>query len=771
MPNLPMAPSVSFDDTPQNQPNAPKAPSVSFDDTPIQPQQAERRAMNPTFRTIDTAIRGAGNAIPFMSDIAALGDTAVSYLPSGVKGYIPGINQQDQSNESFSQRYSENLARQRGINTAEETDNPVAYYGPEIIGSLAMPMGAAKTIGSRVAGKLASSLNAPAANVIGRSVGTGLVAGGYGALYGAGEGNTLSERGQNALQGAGIGAVAGAAIPAAGSLIGSAGSKITNLYQALTNPDVLASSTLGKAIATDVGKGASAISPSDLAQAVSSGQPVVLGDIGGETTRGLVRTAANISPEARAKLIGVTNERFQSQGGRFSEFLKNMFGNDLNIQTMKDDILSVARPTNSAAYTKAYAEGANGIWNDELANLVRSPYMASAISDANLKSANASVINKQPIVKSPFEVSADGNVSLAKSPDGSIATPTLEYWDQVQRALNGKIGTALEVGDKEAARDYINLRNPLMNELDTAVPSFADARLGAFKFFKAENAVDAGSKFFQMADSAKIDGMKASFSKMTPEQKQQFAQSFAATLAQKAENVSENRNVVNLFNSPASREKMALALGPEQSTQIEAYLRRENAMNLLRNAVSGNSTTARQILGILGERASGPMAGAVAGGSTAYYQNGLDLSKIAQGAAAGAFTGAMVKYSSKANQNVMTKIGQMLASDDPKIKDAAIRATASNPDAMNALRKLENTLSISASKQTNDNLSNPPQNTLQPAITRATGGRVGHEHLVTRLMRAAERAKKTANSVTEPLLQAPDEHIVKALHIANEAIQ
>jgi hypothetical protein len=216
---------------------------------------------------------------------------------------------------------------------------------------------------------------------------------------------------------------------------------------------------------------------------------------------------------------------------------------------------------------------------------------------------------------------------------------------------------------------------------------------------------------------------------------------------------------------------MALALGPEQSTQIEAYLRRENAMNLLRNAVSGNSTTARQILGILGERASGPMAGAVAGGSTAYYQNGMDPSKIAQGAAAGAFTGAIVKYSSKANQNVMTKIGQMLASDDPQVRDAAIRATASNPNAMNALRKLENTLSLSASKQTNDYLSASPQNTLQPAINRATGGRVGHEHLVTRLMRAAERAKKTANSVTEPLLQAPDEHIVKALHIANEAIQ
>ena len=56
------------------------------------------------------------------------------------------------------------------------------------------------------------------------------------------------------------------------------------------------------------------------------------------------------------------------------------------------------------------------------------------------------------------------------------------------------------------------------------------------------------------------------------------------------------------------------------------------------------------------------------------------------------------------------------------------------------------------------------------AITRATGGRVGHEHLVNRLMRAADSAKRQANARTEPLLNAPDEHIVKALHIANEAI-
>ena len=58
------------------------------------------------------------------------------------------------------------------------------------------------------------------------------------------------------------------------------------------------------------------------------------------------------------------------------------------------------------------------------------------------------------------------------------------------------------------------------------------------------------------------------------------------------------------------------------------------------------------------------------------------------------------------------------------------------------------------------------------SVARATGGRVGdhHERLVSRLMTLAERAKKDVNSTTEPLLNVPDATIVKALHVANQAI-
>ena len=59
-------------------------------------------------------------------------------------------------------------------------------------------------------------------------------------------------------------------------------------------------------------------------------------------------------------------------------------------------------------------------------------------------------------------------------------------------------------------------------------------------------------------------------------------------------------------------------------------------------------------------------------------------------------------------------------------------------------------------------------------IDRKSGGKVSndaaHNHLVARLMSLAEKAKRGENATTKPLLNAPDEAIVKALGIANAAI-
>ena len=72
---------------------------------------------------------------------------------------------------------------------------------------------------------------------------------------------------------------------------------------------------------------------------------------------------------------------------------------------------------------------------------------------------------------------------------------------------------------------------------------------------------------------------------------------------------------------------------------------------------------------------------------------------------------------------------------------------------------------------------NPPQEERKAGgsvgrVRRASGGKVGMDvkPLVDRLMKLADQAKKTTDNNTKPLLDAPDETIVKALRVANQAI-
>jgi hypothetical protein len=56
-------------------------------------------------------------------------------------------------------------------------------------------------------------------------------------------------------------------------------------------------------------------------------------------------------------------------------------------------------------------------------------------------------------------------------------------------------------------------------------------------------------------------------------------------------------------------------------------------------------------------------------------------------------------------------------------------------------------------------------------IERASGGKVDSiEHLIGKLMASAKSAKRVTDKTTEPLLNMPDEHIVKALDVAQQAI-
>lgn len=685
----------------------------------------------------DAFLRGVAGGIPFSDDIAALGDTATSYLPETVKGYIPGINQTDQSGEPFSQRYRENLARQRAIGQADLEDRPVQAISGQVAGAFALPMGAANRAAGAVGRALAPSIGNTASN----AVGTGVVGAGLGALYGAGSGDSLGDRANHALWGAGLGSAAGAASPLVARGVGAAVEPLRPFLPSFLggkNASTIASEKIGNALRTDaetVAPNLPGLGPADIRAAQATGQEPVLADIGGESTRGLARSAANTSPEARAAISDVANERFGEQGNRFSQFMQGLFGSKLNAQEARDAQSVAKAATNTPAYNRAYAKGANGVWDSDLSNMMQSPDMQDAVKTAMRKAQTDAVVNNQTVVKNPFTTDAAGNVTLAQDANGTTATPSLQFWDHVKRALDDKIGAAKRAGANDDVRLLSGLKENLVNKLDTAIPEYADARLGAFKLFQSDNALEAGEKFLGMSDVAKIDAVKSSLGKMTPEQRDFFAQGLASQIVQKAQNANERSNIVRLFNSPETREKMQLGLGTQRANEIEAFLYREGLMDRLRTSL-GNSTTARQqhelgesgghgLMGTVGQAASSPMGGAMAGAAYQYHEHGFDPQELAKGAIGGALGGMLVSHVKGVRSDIVKNIGEQLASSDPKIWQQAIKAASRNPQIMQGMRRIE--LGVAASGGKGGSAAAPNQEQMPPLVVpvgRASGGRI-----------------------------------------------
>ena len=57
-----------------------------------------------------------------------------------------------------------------------------------------------------------------------------------------------------------------------------------------------------------------------------------------------------------------------------------------------------------------------------------------------------------------------------------------------------------------------------------------------------------------------------------------------------------------------------------------------------------------------------------------------------------------------------------------------------------------------------------------PRLQRKAGGRIPGEMTADMLMKAVDRSRKRINDGTKQILNAPDEHVVKALEVANRHI-
>lgn len=535
--------------------------------------------------------------------------------------------------------------------------------------------------GAPLATRIANAGMRGAAN-IGNAAITGAA---YGGLYGAGDsegglGDRLVGGAEGALLGGAVGGaapIAGAALRTAGKAVGGAlGHPIQVLSDAM-RPDRAAARRVADAAVLDTGGAPAATAR--LTAARNAGAPMTALDLG-ETTRALGRASANASPEGRAALDQMVDDRFVSQADRISNVIMQA-APGVNSPQTRDLLQQAARAANRPAYQNAYMQGAGGIWHDGLETLTAAPEMQAAIAKAATTGANKAAARGQRPGIMPFVIKQDG--SLALNPRGKPilkqgVQPTLEFWDHVKQNLDDAYTRAQRAGDKGAAADVLELKKQLVGYLDAAAPLYRRARQGAASFFGADDALTAGENFVRrQGDNAQA---RKAIARFTPAERSLFGEGFATRLLEDLRNVPDRRSVINnIFQSPAARERFELALGPHAARDMEAAMHAEGIMDLGRRAVQGNSTTARQLIeqGLL----SGGIGLAAGGGNISDPTTWITAALTGYGLRRG---GRLV---AEVDRGVARRVAEMLASPDPQIVRQAIRMMGRNPRMLDALRR------------------------------------------------------------------------------------
>jgi hypothetical protein len=561
---------------------------------------------------------------------------------------------------TFGERYKKALNIQEGMDESFAKAHPVAETAAEIAGGVASTGALATTgLGAKALGLSAKTL-------------PGMIAAGgaSGLTVGAIDEAT---RGGDPVTGAAVGGLAGIGGPVVGRAIGTVAEPIARTWRGFRDPEGEAAKRVAAALNRDIQSGNAGLKPSEFHAANAAGTPVSIMDMGGETTRSLARSSANTSPEGRATLTHAIDARFETQGGRLTDWLNSSLHYP-EVSSMKDAIDNVAKTVNRPAYAKAFAQGSKGLWSPELERLSGSDAVSNAMQGAIKNAKDEAIISGYGAMNPRITFTEDGRIQFTKGPTGVPTYPDLQFWDLTRRQLSDAAMEAKPGSSK--ARQLKSFATSLNAELDKLVPSYADARAGAAKFFGAQDALEAGQ--MAVTSTMKNDQIAAGLAKMSPMERKIFQDGFVGRYVQSVLEKSDRRSILNqVARSPAARQRLVMALGPQRANELEAMLRVEGIMDRARTAVQGNSTTVRQLAEL-----------GLAGGVNFYEGKGsfttdpeaLAKTLMIYGAARGSRT---------IDERVAQHVARLLASSNIKDLDKGIKIVSKNKTLMNAIRNVD----------------------------------------------------------------------------------
>lgn len=579
---------------------------------------------------------------------------------------------------------------------AAKANHPYIYAGSELAGAVpsmaALPeLGAARSL-------------APAARGIAqfgaRTLDAAVTGGEYGALSGAGEGKDTADRAVNAASGLVTGILGGAGGNAAGEAVGAAatryGAPIVNTMRGWMDPNGEAARRLAGALQADqemISNGtAKGLTWQQWVAARQRGEPVTLADLGAGRTQALLRSAANTSPEGRAQLENILEQRFHQQSERVADTVRNAIpGGTANARKTSDQLVAEYDRGRVPAYAQAYAQGDKPLMSPAMERLMGTDTFVSAMKKAISSGKDRDAVMGFGGFNPMVNVTSDGRIVFNKGAQGIPTYPNLQYWDQVKRELDAVANMGKRSGDNERADLAGQMSRILRTELDRQVPSYANARGIAEKYFGEDNALEAGRALAgKKMDPEEVQHI---LRQMKPDERALFQEGYASDLANRVVgSMKDTTNITKgngLLQSPNERKMAAAIFGPGGVAQLHARMYLETIMDGARQAM-GNSTTARQLI-----------EAGLAGGVGAGLYSGWDPSSMAQGA--GAIAGARIGASKflseearvglrhmigKVDARTARRVAELLTSNDPRLLRQGYQMAAKSNAIMEGLRNI-----------------------------------------------------------------------------------
>lgn len=485
------------------------------------------------------------------------------------------------SDQTWGEVYRDQLETERANLAATRSAHPILSTVTEIGGAAATGTGVGQQV-AKTGGNFLSRIPKLA-----QLFGMGAAGG---AIYGAGS----SEEGER-TEGAAIGGALGGATVPVGVAAGHVGKSLwTKLVQpaarvALNSPRTQAVRNVLQALEADD------IMPDEAFRRLQElGPDAVLADLG-ENMSATARGAAGKLGRAKTIASSFLTGRQQGQSSRlFNSIFESQGADAVDIGDFRRGFLNFMTSRQSAA-APLYEEAMQSPlqMTDTLKAILNRPAMRDALRQATT-----------------FMQNEGGGVSHMR---------LIQY---AKEALDDRIGSAIQSGNRNEARILTRLKNQLLEEVDAQVPSYQQARAMFAGEAQLRDAADMGRGLFtstgSMRSAADVDSIELALENMAKSEKDAFRIGVVRGLIDAVETSPNTRNVAQqLIRSPRSRQVLRLAFDSEES--FERFLntaQAESTFSQTTNKVLSGSRTAEFMQDIQNvDRGASALRAATQGGS------------------------------------------------------------------------------------------------------------------------------------------------------------